>query len=71
LAAIAPSNHRADVIGALLRARVENGIVGSFAITPTGDPSVGAISVSVAGDTFELAKEITPPPDLVAAARGG
>jgi hypothetical protein len=71
LSAIAPSAARADVVAALLRTRVDDGIVGWFAITPTGDPSVGPISVSVAGDTFELAKEITPPPDLVAAARGG
>ncbi len=53
------------------RSRVENGIVGSFAITPTGDPTLGPVSVSVAGDSFELAAEILPPPELVAAARGG
>jgi branched-chain amino acid transport system substrate-binding protein len=71
LSAIAPSPNRADVIRGLLQAEVDKGIVGAFTITPTGDPSVGPISVSVAGDTFELAKEITPPPDLVTAARGG
>ena len=71
LAAIAPSADRADVTGALLRSRVENGIVGSFTITPTGDPTLGPVSVSVAGDSFELAEEILPPPELVAAARGG
>ncbi len=71
LSAIAPSAERADVITALLQTKVDQGIVGDFAITPTGDPSVGPISVSVAGDTFELAKEITPPPELVTAARGG
>jgi branched-chain amino acid transport system substrate-binding protein len=71
LSAIAPSPERADVITGLLQAEVDKGIVGVFTITPTGDPSVGVISVSVAGDTFELAKEITPPPELVTAARGG
>jgi len=71
LSAIAPSPERADVIASLLQAEVDKGITGTFTITPTGDPSVSPISVSVAGDTFELAKEITPPPDLVTAARGG
>lgn len=70
LSAIAPSAQRTDVIRSL-QTEVDNGIVGAFTITPTGDPSVGPISVSVAGDTFELEKEITPPPDLVTAARGG
>jgi branched-chain amino acid transport system substrate-binding protein len=71
LSAIAPSPERADVIRGLLQTEVDKGIVGVFTITPTGDPSVGPISVSVARDTFERAKEITPPPDLVTAARGG
>jgi branched-chain amino acid transport system substrate-binding protein len=71
LAAIAPSPNRADVITALLQTKVDSGIVGAFTVTPTGDPSVGPISVSVAGDTFELEQEITPPPELVTAARGG
>jgi branched-chain amino acid transport system substrate-binding protein len=71
LAAIAPSSARADVISGLLQAEVDKGIVGTFTITPSGDPSAGPISLSVAGDTFELADEVTPPPNLVAAARGG
>jgi branched-chain amino acid transport system substrate-binding protein len=71
LSAIAPSAKRADIITALLQAKVDQGIVGNFEITPTGDPSVGPISVSVARDTFELAKEISPPANLVTAARGG
>jgi branched-chain amino acid transport system substrate-binding protein len=71
LSAIAPSSKRADVVAAVLQAEVDNGIVGSFTITPTGDPSIGPISVSVARDTFELAETIEPPADLVAAARGG
>ncbi|HET8593023.1 MAG TPA: branched-chain amino acid ABC transporter substrate-binding protein [Solirubrobacterales bacterium] len=71
LQAIAPSPDRVDVLEAVLRAEVENGIVGSFSITPTGDPSIGPISVSVARDTFELAETIEPPDNLVDAARGG
>jgi branched-chain amino acid transport system substrate-binding protein len=71
LSAIAPRPARADVIRGLLQTEVDKGIVGVFTITPTGDPSIGPISVSVARDTFELAKEITPPPELVTAARGG
>jgi branched-chain amino acid transport system substrate-binding protein len=71
LSAIAPSPERAEIIEGLLQAEVDKGIVGTFAITPTGDPSVGPISVSVARDTFELSGEIVPPADLVDAARGG
>ncbi|MGZ5342668.1 MAG: hypothetical protein ACXWEK_06520 [Solirubrobacterales bacterium] len=71
LSAIAPSSKRADVITALLQTEVDDGIVGVFTITPTGDPSVGPISVSVARDSFQTEKEITPPADLVDAARQG
>jgi branched-chain amino acid transport system substrate-binding protein len=71
LQAIGPSPDRADVVEAVLRADVENGIVGSFSITPTGDPSIGPISVSVARDTFELGATIEPPDNLVDAARAG
>jgi branched-chain amino acid transport system substrate-binding protein len=61
---------RAGVVKSLFETRVEDGIVGSFSITPSGDPSPAPISVSEAGDTFTLAKTISPPPQLVAAARG-
>jgi branched-chain amino acid transport system substrate-binding protein len=71
LSAIATSPDRAGVIEGVLQAEVDNGIVGSFAITPTGDPSIGPISVSVARDSFELAETIEPPANLVNAARGG
>jgi branched-chain amino acid transport system substrate-binding protein len=71
LSAIAPSPKRADVVAAILQAEVENGIVGSFSITPTGDPSTGPISVSVARESFEPAETIEPPANLVNAARGG
>jgi hypothetical protein len=45
--------------------------VGTFTITPSGDPYPAPISISTAGDSFELAKTIVPPPGLVQAARGG
>jgi ABC-type branched-subunit amino acid transport system substrate-binding protein len=67
-----PNTTRAGVTKQLGRLRAFKSIVERpFALTPTGDPQVGTISVSVAGDSFELAAEINPPPELVAAARGG
>ena len=62
---------RAGVISSLFKTHVNDGIVGSFTITPTGDPSPAPISVSQAAGTFTLAKTISPLPQLVAAARGG
>ena len=61
---------RAGVISSLFKTRVHDGIVGSFSITQSGDPSPAPISVSQAEDTFVLAKTITPPAQLVNAARG-
>ena len=62
---------RAGVISSLFKTHVNDGIVGSFTITPTGDPSPAPVSVSQAAGTFTLAKTISPLPQLVAAARGG
>jgi branched-chain amino acid transport system substrate-binding protein len=62
---------RAGVISSLFKTKVTDGIVGSFSIAPSGDPTPAPISVSVAGDTFQLAKTIVPQPQLVVAARGG
>jgi branched-chain amino acid transport system substrate-binding protein len=61
---------RAGVIRSLFKTRVNDGIVGSFTIRPSGDPTPAPISVSQAADTFALAKTISPLPQLVAAARG-
>jgi branched-chain amino acid transport system substrate-binding protein len=69
--AIRVGKDRAGAIDALFGARVNEGITGSFSITPSGDPSPAPISVQRAADSFELAKTITPPPQLVQAARGG
>ncbi len=62
---------RAGVIKSLFKTHVTDGIVGTFTITPSGDPSPAPISVSQAAGTFTLAKTISPLPQLVAAARGG
>ena len=62
---------RAGVISSLFKTHVNDGIVGSFTITPSGDPSPAPVSVSQAAGTFTLAKTISPLPQLVAAARGG
>ena len=61
---------RSGVISSLFKTRVHDGIVGSFSITQSGDPSPAPISVSQAEDTFVLSKTITPLPQLVNAARG-
>ena len=62
---------RAGTIDQLFQTRVVNGIIGSFAITPTGDPEPAPISVQRADQNFVFARTITPSPQLVAAARGG
>jgi branched-chain amino acid transport system substrate-binding protein len=46
------------------------GVLGSYEITATGDPSVGPVTIFRAGETFEPDREITPDPALVTAARG-
>jgi branched-chain amino acid transport system substrate-binding protein len=62
---------RATVIAGISHAKVENGITGSFHILPSGDPSVGPITVSRAGKTFVPESVIKPSAKLVAAARRG
>jgi branched-chain amino acid transport system substrate-binding protein len=62
---------RAGTVAELFRTRVEDGITGTFAITPSGDPVPAPISIQRASQRFELARTITPPPNAVAAARGG
>jgi len=70
LDAISTGVERSQVIEALFETRVRNGIVGSFTIQPSGDPSNAPISVVVAGDTFELGAEITPEAEVIEAAGG-
>ncbi|HEY2478393.1 MAG TPA: branched-chain amino acid ABC transporter substrate-binding protein [Solirubrobacterales bacterium] len=62
---------RAAVISGVIDAKVKNGITGSFDILPSGDPSVGPITISRAGKTFVPRKVVKPSAKLVAAARQG
>jgi hypothetical protein len=71
LEAIQAGRDRAGTIKNLFETDISDGIVGNFTITESGDPSPAPISVSEAGQTFALAKTITPPAQLVTAARGG
>ncbi len=61
---------RAAVADALFGMKVSDGIVGSFTIEASGDPSSGPITVLKAGSTFEPQTSITPDKAEVAAARG-
>jgi branched-chain amino acid transport system substrate-binding protein len=65
------SGSRAAVIAGVAGAKVKNGITGSFDILPSGDPSVGPITISRAGKTFAPVKVVDPSAKLVAAARRG
>jgi branched-chain amino acid transport system substrate-binding protein len=71
LGAIAKGNDRSGTIGAVFATQVHNGITGSFSILPSGDPSVGPITVSVARKTFVPLRVLEPGPALVKAARHG
>jgi branched-chain amino acid transport system substrate-binding protein len=71
LGAIARSGDRAGAIEAVRATEVSNGIVGDFRILPSGDPSVGPITVSVARQSFVPVREIKPGQALVKAARQG
>jgi branched-chain amino acid transport system substrate-binding protein len=69
--AIRIGKDRAGTIAALFDGRLKRSITGAFTITPDGDAAPAAISVQRADETFELERTITPPPQLVKAARGG
>jgi branched-chain amino acid transport system substrate-binding protein len=71
LSAIGKGGNRAGVIKAVLTTSVQNGITGSFNILPSGDPSVGPITVSVARQTFVPFNVVEPAAGLVKAARQG
>jgi branched-chain amino acid transport system substrate-binding protein len=71
LGAIGASGERGGVIDAVRQAKVQNGITGSFRILPSGDPSVGPITVSVARNSFVPAEVVEPGQGLVQAARHG
>ena len=69
--AIREGRTRSGAIAEIFGMQVDDGITGNFTITPTGDPVPAPISVQRAAGKFALARTITPPPQLVAAARGG
>ena len=71
LGAIAASGERAGVIDAMFATKVKGGITGSFEILPSGDPSIGPITVSVAKSSFVQTNVIRPNAALVKAARQG
>ncbi len=71
LGAIADSGERAGVVDAIFATKVKGGITGSFEILPSGDPSVGPITVSVAKNSFVPTKTVRPNAALVKAARQG
>jgi branched-chain amino acid transport system substrate-binding protein len=70
LDAIAGNDQRAGVIDAVRQTKVHNGITGSFDILPSGDPSIGPITISVARKSFVPVREVDPGQGLVRAARG-
>jgi branched-chain amino acid transport system substrate-binding protein len=61
--------HRAGVVKAMFASH-GGGILGSYSITSTGDPSLGPVTILEAGSTFTPSREITPKASLVSAARG-
>lgn len=71
LDAIGKGKDRSGTIAAVGSTSVHNGITGSFDILPSGDPSVGPITVSVAKKTFVPFRVVEPGPALVEAARHG
>jgi branched-chain amino acid transport system substrate-binding protein len=71
LNAIGKSGGRSGVIAAVRATSVHNGITGSFDILPSGDPSIGPITVSVAKKTFVPFQVVKPGSALVSAARHG
>jgi branched-chain amino acid transport system substrate-binding protein len=67
LDAIATSDGtRASATRNLFKTRVRNGLIGSFAITPEGDTTAGAVTIyRVKRGDFRTFAVITPPSDLV------
>jgi branched-chain amino acid transport system substrate-binding protein len=71
LNAIGKNPSRSGVIETVRSTSVHNGITGSFDILPSGDPSIGPITVSVAKKTFVPSQVVEPGPSLLKAARHG
>src|SRR5205823_1668669 len=62
--------NRAGIAKAVLTARGGGGILGRYDIEPSGDPSLGPITVLKAGSSFSALREVTPQAGVVRAARG-
>jgi branched-chain amino acid transport system substrate-binding protein len=60
---------RAGVLRAAFANPRRGGILGRYRFQPSGDPSVGPVTVFRASETFEPLEEIVPARDLVTAAR--
>lgn len=71
LDAIRQSGERGGVISAVRSTNVRNGIIGSFSILPSGDPSNSPITISVARSSFVPKHVVEPSQKLVQAARRG
>ncbi|MFL5908686.1 MAG: branched-chain amino acid ABC transporter substrate-binding protein [Solirubrobacterales bacterium] len=71
LDAIQKGKDRAGTIAEVFKTNIKDGIIGSIAITPSGDPTPPPISISKAAASFELEQTVVPPPSLINAARGG
>jgi len=71
LDAIGKGRDRSGTIDAVRATSVHNGITGNFEILPSGDPSVGPITVSVAKKSFVPFQVMKPGAALVKAARQG
>jgi ABC-type branched-subunit amino acid transport system substrate-binding protein len=71
LGAITPGGGRSTVIDGVRKAKVQEGIIGTFSFLPSGDPSIGPITVSIAKKTFVPVGEVYPKPAMVKAARSG
>lgn len=67
----AATDERGAIVEALFATQVTGGILGDFEINEFGDPSVGPVTIYIAGDAFDTHEVLTPEPDLVEAAKGG
>jgi branched-chain amino acid transport system substrate-binding protein len=62
--------HRTTITKALFATRGGGGIIAPYDFEPTGDPSIGPITILRAGTTFRRYLEVRPKAELVRAARG-
>jgi branched-chain amino acid transport system substrate-binding protein len=63
---------RAAIIQAMFEFTTTDGIIApEFEINENGDPTVGPVTIYVAGESFETHEVVTPEADLVEAAKGG